>query len=174
LQAEPKPFEVGDGLLEVVAEDVHLNGRPDFGVLVRVGQFVRGSIIVIAEVLGMGTDLVRYLEGVQRRVEGEEAAIVSGNVQAGIALINGAKQAAAVELDGPGIVRVAVLEGPLEGFGGQQAAAFAKGAEQDAVQELLGAAQDFRRDDGGVLAAQVGGDALADVGVEGVERSTGW
>jgi hypothetical protein len=86
-QAETQPFEVGDGLLENVAEDVHVNDRPDFGVLVRVGHFARGPVIVIAEVLEMGADLVRHLEGVQRRIGGEEAAIVGGDVQAGIGCI---------------------------------------------------------------------------------------
>ena len=41
-----------------------------------------------------------------------------------------------------------MLEGVLEGFGGQQAAVFAKGAEQHAVQQLLNAAEDFLRGDG--------------------------
>jgi hypothetical protein len=45
---------------------------------------VGGPLIVIVEVLEMGADLVRHLEGVQRRVGGEEAAIVGGDVQAGI------------------------------------------------------------------------------------------
>jgi hypothetical protein len=67
------------------------------------------------------------------------------------------------------VVGVAVLEGMLQRLGGEQAAAFAKGAEEDPVQQLLGAAQDFGRGDGGVLAAQAGEHALADVGVEGVE-----
>jgi len=44
-----------------------------------------------------------------------------------------------------------VLEGALEGFGRQQAAVFAKGAEQDAVEQLLSAAQNFLRGDGGVI-----------------------
>jgi hypothetical protein len=62
-----------------------------------------------------------------------------------------------------------VLEGVLEGFGRQQPAAFAKGAEQNAVQQLLNTAEDFLRGDGGVLAAEAGEDSLADVGVERVE-----
>ena len=106
---------------------------------------------------------------VQRRIEGEEAAVVGGDVQAGVAFVNGAEQAAEVEPDGLRIVGVALLEGVLERFGGEQAAVFAEGAEQDAVQQLLGAAQDFGRGDGGVLAAEAGEHALADVGVEGVE-----
>ena len=109
----------------------------------------------------MGADLVRYLEGVQRRVGGEEAAIEGGDVQAGVAFVNGAEQAAEVEPDGARVVGVAVLEGALEGFGGEQAAVFAKGAEQDAVQQLLGAAEDFGRGDGRVLTAQAGEDFLA-------------
>ena len=63
---------------------IQINDRADFGVLVRVGHFARGPAIVIAEVLEMGADLVRHLEGVQRRIGGEEAAVVSGGVQAGI------------------------------------------------------------------------------------------
>jgi hypothetical protein len=43
------------------------------------------------------------------------------------------------------VVGVAALEGAPEGFGGQQCAIFAKGAEQDAVQQLLNAERDFLR-----------------------------
>jgi hypothetical protein len=39
----------------------------------------------------MGADLVRHLEGVERRVGGEEAAVVGGDVQPRIAFINGAE-----------------------------------------------------------------------------------
>jgi hypothetical protein len=117
----------------------------------------------------MGADISRHLEGVQRRIGGEEAAIVGGDVQAGIALLNGAEQAPEVEPDGFWIVGVAVLEGVLERFGGQQTAVLAKGAEQDAVQQLLNAAEYFLRGDGGVLAAQAGEDSLADVRVGRVE-----
>src|SRR5208282_3018576 len=111
-------------------------------------------------------------------VEVEEGALAAkflqpgvgeSDVQAGITLVNGAEQAAEVEPDGARVVGVAVLEGSLEGFGGQQAPAFAKGAKQDPVQQLLGAAQDFGRGDRGVLAIEAGQDPLADVRVEGVE-----
>jgi uncharacterized protein YjeT (DUF2065 family) len=71
--------------------------------------------------------------------------------------------------DGLRIIGFAVLEGVLEGLGGQQAAVFAKGAEQNAVQQLLNAAEDFLRGNGGVLAAQAVEDPLAGVRVEGVE-----
>ncbi len=115
-QAQAQPFEVGDGLLEDVAEDIDINHRADFGVLVGVGHFAGGAVIVIAEVLEMGADLVRHLEGVQRRVGGEEAAVVGGDVQAGIAFINGAEQALEGLPYGAGVVRVVVLEGVLEGL----------------------------------------------------------
>jgi hypothetical protein len=69
-------------------------------------------------------------------------------VQAGIAFVNGAEQAPEVEPDGLWIVRVAVLEGVLEGFGGQQAAVLAKRTEQNAVQQLPNAAEDFLRGNG--------------------------
>jgi hypothetical protein len=58
------------------------------------------------------------------------------------------------------VVRVAVLEGALEGFGRQQAAVFAERAEQDPVQQFFGAAQDFGRGDGGVLAAEASPELL--------------
>jgi hypothetical protein len=35
----------------------------------------------------MGADLVRHLKGIQRRIGGEEAALVGGDVQAGVGLI---------------------------------------------------------------------------------------
>ena len=142
-EAQPQPFEVGDGLLEDVAEDIDINDRPDFGVLVSFGYFARGAVIVIAEVFEIGADLVGHLEGVQRRVGGEEAAVVSGDVQSGVAFVNGAEQAPEVEPDGARVVRVAVLEGVFQGFGGEQTAVFAEGAKQNAVQQFLDAAEDF-------------------------------
>ena len=48
----------------------------------------------------MGADFVRHLEGIQRWIGGEEAAIVGGDVQAGIAFVNGVEQAAEIEPDG--------------------------------------------------------------------------
>jgi len=152
-----------------VAEDVHVNDRADGGAFGGVGHFARGAVVVLAEFLEMGADFVRDLEGVQPGVGGEEAAVVGGDVQAGVAFVNGAEQAAEVVPERVRVVGVAVLEGVLEGFGGQQPTVLAKGAEQDPVQQLLGAAQDFGRGDGGVLAAEAGEDALADVGVAGVE-----
>jgi len=41
-----------------------------------------------------------------------------------------------------------------------QAAVFAERAKQDPVQQLLGAAQDFGRGDGGILAPEAGQDAI--------------
>ena len=62
--------------------------------------------------------------------------------------LNGRRETPEVLPNGPGIVRIAVLEGVLEGFGGQQAAVFAEGAEQNPVQQLLNAAEDFLRGNG--------------------------
>ena len=152
-----------------MAEDVHVNDRVGGGAFGGVGHLAGGAVIVIAQFLKMGADFVWDLEGVQGRIEGEEATVVGGDVQAGVAFINGAEQAAKIESDGLRLVRVALLECVLQGFSGQQAAVFAEGAEQDPVQRLLGAAQDFARADGSVFAAEAGEDALADVGVEGVE-----
>jgi hypothetical protein len=82
-----------------------------------------------------------------------QAGVGQSDDQTGIAFINGAKQAAEVVPERVRVVWVAVLEGVFEGFGGQQAVVFAKGAEQNAVQQLLYAAEDFLRGDGGILAA---------------------
>jgi hypothetical protein len=69
-------------------------------------------------------------------VEVEEGALAAdflqpgvgeSDVQAGVAFINGAKQAAEVEPERVRVVGVAVLEGAFEGFGGKQAAVFAEG-----------------------------------------------
>ena len=50
-----------------------------------------------------------------------------------------------------------------------KAVVFAKGAEQNTVQQLLNAAEDFLRGGSGVFSAQAGEDPLPDVGVERVE-----
>ena len=127
---------------------IHVNDRAGGGALGGGGNLARRAAIVFADLPEMGADLVRHLEGVQRRIGGEQAAVVGGDIQAGIAFVNGAEQAAEILPNGPGIVWVAVLEGVLERFGGQQAAVFAEGAEQHAVQQLLNAAEDFLRGNG--------------------------
>jgi hypothetical protein len=70
-----------------VIEGIDINDRVDFGVLVRIGHFARGLSIIISEVLQIGADLVQHLDSVQRRVGAEEAAIVRGDVQAGVGCI---------------------------------------------------------------------------------------
>src|SRR5271157_1893136 len=108
----------------------------------------------------MRADVVGHVEGVEGGIGVEEAAVVGGDVEAGVALVNGAEEALEVLPDGPRVVRIAVLEGAPEGVGGQQAVVFANGAEQDAVEELLREAKDVRRGDGGVSAAEAAEDAL--------------
>ena len=61
-----------------MAEDIDINHRADFSILVRVGHFARVAVIVIAEVLEIGADLVRDLEAIQTLIQGEEAAIEIG------------------------------------------------------------------------------------------------
>jgi hypothetical protein len=70
-----------------VAEDVHVYDRVACGGLGGVGHLARRAVIVVAQFLEMRANFVRHLEGVQRRVGGEEAAIVGRDVQAGIAFI---------------------------------------------------------------------------------------
>jgi len=56
-----------------------------------------------------------------------EAGVGESDVQAGVAFVNGPEQAAEVVPERVRVVEVAVLEGALKGFGGQQAAVFAEG-----------------------------------------------
>lgn len=104
-----------------------------------------------------------YLRGTER------AAVVRGDIETGVAGVDGAKEAAEVFPDRFRIVGIVMGKRALEGIGGQQAAVFAKGAEQDAVQQLLGAAENFLRSDRGVLATQPGQHLLPDIRVEGVK-----
>ena len=71
-------FEVGDGLLEDVAEDVHVDDGTNLGGFVLVGDFAGGAVVEIAEILEMGANLVGHVEVVEGRVGGEEAAVVGG------------------------------------------------------------------------------------------------
>jgi len=66
-----KAFQVGDGLLEDVAQNVHVDHGPNGGALVFFGHFARGPVLVVAEVLEMGADVVRHLKAVQSRIGGE-------------------------------------------------------------------------------------------------------
>ena len=63
------------------------------GIFVGVGHFAREPVIVIAQILEMTAELVGHLEGVQRRIGGEETAVVGGDVQADVAFVDGAEQA---------------------------------------------------------------------------------
>ena len=56
-----------------------------------------------------------------------EPGIGESDIQAGVAFVYGAEEAAEVEPDGLRVAGVALLEGVFEGFGGQQTAAFAEG-----------------------------------------------
>ena len=51
----------------------------------------------------MGRDFVEDVEIVERRIEGEDAGVVSGDVQAGVAFVNGAEEAAEIRINGQDI-----------------------------------------------------------------------
>ena len=74
-------------MLEDVAEVVHVKDLADGGAFGGGGHLARGAAIEVAQFLEMSADLVRDLEGVQRRIGGEEAAVVGGDVQAGVGCI---------------------------------------------------------------------------------------
>jgi hypothetical protein len=76
-----------------VAEDVHIDDRADFPRGVGLGYLAGGPEIVFAEVAEEGADIVRDLQCIEAGIAGEEAAIVCGDFEAGIADIDGAEEA---------------------------------------------------------------------------------
>ena len=162
-------FEVGDGLLEDVAEDVHIDDGADFLRFVGLRHLACGAEVVGGEVAEQGANVVGDLQRVEPLVMGEEAAVVGGDFQAAVAFIDGAEQAAEVVPNGFGVVGVAVVEGPAHGFRWEQAAVLAERAEQDAVQQFLRAAENFLWGNGGVFRAEAGEDGLPQVGVKRVK-----
>ena len=63
-----------------MAEDVHVYDGAHRPALSGVGHLAGGAVIVVAQFLEMGADLVRDLEDVQSGIEGEEAAVVGGDI----------------------------------------------------------------------------------------------
>ena len=53
--------------------------------LVRVGHFAGGPVIVVGQVAEVGADIVGDLQRVEARIVGEQAAVVGGDVEAGVA-----------------------------------------------------------------------------------------
>jgi hypothetical protein len=78
LRVFAQPLQVGDGLLEHAAQDIHINDRAGGGAFGSVGHFSGGVIIVVAQFPEMGADLVRHPEGIKPRMGGKEAAVVGG------------------------------------------------------------------------------------------------
>ncbi len=100
LQALTQSLQAGNRLPEDVAQYVHVNHRADRGAFAGVGDLAHRTVIVIAQFLEMSAHFVGHLERLQRFIPGEEAAVVSGDIQAGIAFVNGAQQAPEVVPDG--------------------------------------------------------------------------
>ena len=51
-----------------MAQDVYVNERAGFGVFVLVGHFAREPVIVIAEILEVGSHPTRHIEVLQESV----------------------------------------------------------------------------------------------------------
>ena len=162
-------LEVGDGLLEDVAEDVHVDDGADFLGQVALRDLAGGAEVVSRKIAEQGADVVRNQQGIEAIIVGEKAAVVGGDFQPCVPLVHGAKEAAEVVPDGLGVVGIAVVEGTAHGLLRQQAAVLAERAEQDAVQQFLRTAEDFLRQDGWILRAEPGEDGLPEVRLKGVE-----
>ena len=135
---------------------------------VRSGLMGR-AVVVVAQIAELAADLVRYLQPVQQRIVGEQAPVVGVDPQGRVAPINRLEQPAEIFPDGTRIERVAVLVGFAQHLDGQQAAVFAKRAEQHAVEQLLRGAQDFVPRHLRVVAAELPEGVLPHVGVTEVE-----
>ena len=165
----PKAFEVGDRLLEDVAEDVHVDDRADFGGLGRIRDFAGRAVIVFAEVAEKCADIVRDTQRVEDGIRREQAAVVGGDFQLGVAGIDRPEKAPEVFPDRLGVVGVAVGERAPHRVGREQAAVLAERAEEHAVEQPLRAAEDFPRGDGRIFGAQADENLLPDVRVERVK-----
>ena len=132
-------------------------------------RLVRRAVVVIAQLAEVGADLVGDLQAVQDRIVGKQPAVVGVDAQGRVAPVDGAEQPAEVVPDRARVVGVAVLVGLADGFGGQQAAVFAEGAEQHPVEQLLGATQHVVPGHVGVVAAEPLEGVLPHVGVAEVE-----
>ena len=167
VQLVAEPLQVGDRLLEDVAEDIDVD---ELGAVARlVGCLVRRPVVVGGEILEIAADLVGDGEPVEIGIVGEQPAVVGRDVQGGVADVDRTEQAPEILPDRPRVVGIVVLVGFLDGLGGQQPPILAEGAEQDAVEKLLRAGEHLVRADGRVRPAQVVESVFAHVGVADVE-----
>ncbi|HEX7788134.1 MAG TPA: hypothetical protein VF653_18085, partial [Methylomirabilota bacterium] len=112
-------FQIGDRALEDVAEDLHVH-QP--GPHARAIGSSRGVVVVLAEPVELGKDVVRHLQAVENGISGEQAAVVTGNVERAAALIDRPEETFERLPLRPRVVGVVVLEGFPQGFGGHQTA----------------------------------------------------
>ena len=122
-------FEVGNALLEDVAEDFHVDELAD-----AVGGV---AVVVLGEFLEALADLVGHTQGVEEVVLGVQPAVVLPDVEVFVAAIDGVEQADEVPPDRPRVVGVGVPVGAGDAVRGQQPAVLAEGDEQDAVEDFL-------------------------------------
>ena len=169
VQLVAEPLQVGDRLLEDVAEDVDVHELGAGRLVGVVGRLVGRPVVVGGEVLEVAAHLVGDGEPVEIGIVGEQPAVVGRDVQGGVADVDGPEQAPEILPDRPRVVGVAVLVGFVDGFGGQEPPVLAEGTEQDAVEELLRAGQDLVRPDGRVRPAEMLEGVLPHVGVADVE-----
>ena len=130
-------FQVGDRLLENVAEDFDVDQR---GMTIRIGlggDFGGRSIFVFAQIAKVGTDRVRHLQAVDQRVVSKQPAVVLRDFQMVVADVDRMEQASEVFPDRSRVVRIAVFERLALRVVGQQAAVFAKRGEQNTVEQFL-------------------------------------
>ena len=88
-RASAQAVEVGNGLLEDVAENVHVDEVADLGVV--AGDFAGGPLGAVGKFLEVRAHVVGHAPGVEAAGVGKEAAVVGGDVQDRVARIDGAK-----------------------------------------------------------------------------------
>ncbi len=117
-----QPFDVGDRLLEDVAED----GDGD----------LRGEVVA-ADRMEAFADGIRQAQPVDRGIGLEQAAIVARDPQRLAALVDRLEQADEIVPDRARVVRVPGLEGVAEGVARQEPGVLGEGDEEHAVEDLL-------------------------------------
>lgn len=93
--------------------------------------------IIFRQFINRFADRIRNDQSIQRFIRGKQAAIVSGNPQVLVALIDGFEQPLEVFIHRTGVVRIGMLEGLLDAVFRYQSLVFGKGDEQQAIQQLL-------------------------------------
>jgi hypothetical protein len=117
VQLVADPLQVGDRLLEDVAEDVDVHELGAGRLVGVVGRLLGWPVVVGGDGLEVAADLVGDGESVEVGIVGEQTTIAGRDVERRVADVDGAEETPEVFLDWTWVVRVVVLVGFEDGLG---------------------------------------------------------